>query len=109
MLEDVLGPGLSEGLARTAILARQDADYLDELVEDAGVSPESDSLSVADLISLPPALRTRVILKWLRTRSDQVTYDHVMAVDSLLTDWHGQKGISVPGGLVRRANGSLLL
>ena len=110
LLEGVLGPGLAEGLARTAALCRTDADHLDELAAQSGVDTCQHRIPVKDLLALDPAVRHRVLLTWLRVIGyDAVNRDHVLAVDSLLTDWHGQKAISVPAGKVMRETGELIL
>jgi len=102
-LDSTLGPGLPEALARTAELARTDADYIDEMTLSTGVNPYQPALPISELATLHPALRHRILLAWLRTLgNDQVTRDHVLAVDSLITTWHGQKSIPVPGGRVVR-------
>ena len=141
-LEATLGPGLTEGLARTADLCRQDADFLDSLAATKATelglrpsapgkppttepsptqpgptepspnqpSPIQDTLQLDLLGSLEKALRHRILLAWLRQiGSEAVTRDHVLAVDSLLTDWHGQKAISVPAGQVVRTHAELRL
>ena len=67
VLGEVLGPGAPDSLARTASLARQDAEYLDSLAERefAAVRGTSDpatvSLDLAALRALPEALRSRVL------------------------------------------------
>ncbi|MDR0783082.1 MAG: tRNA lysidine(34) synthetase TilS [Propionibacteriaceae bacterium] len=101
LLDETLGPGLPEALARTADLCRQDADLLDSLalVGDPHLAP---SLAIAPLAEMPPALRHRVILAWLRHHGSDPTRDHILAVDALITDWRGQKAIQVPGGTVIR-------
>ncbi|MFT4108433.1 tRNA lysidine(34) synthetase TilS, partial [Propionicimonas sp.] len=59
-LEAELGPGVAEALARSADLARQDADLLDELAaREAAANPGPD-LDCAWLGRLPAALRGRV-------------------------------------------------
>ena len=110
VLEDLLGPGLSEALARTATLARADADLLDRWSASAVAGGQSgEALSVGDLQGQPDALRTRIVLSWLRARGAvDVSLEHVMAVDRLVTDWHGQVGVDVPGGRVARTYGWLI-
>lgn len=96
VLEAELGPGIVESLARTAALARMDADALD--AQAAAILPESDTLAVDELSKLPDALGTRVIRSWLcRAGVDQPSFTHVMAVWALVADWHGQKGVDLPG------------
>ncbi len=58
MLEAELGPGVAEALARTAALAREDADALDELAAAVGPHP---SCPCAPSLALPAALRHRVL------------------------------------------------
>jgi tRNA(Ile)-lysidine synthase len=109
-LEEALGPGVVRGLGKTADLSRRDADYLDEQTEKAGIDVESKEMPVAVLQELHPALRHRIILLWLRQIGDDaVTKDHVEAVDSLITQWHGQKSICVPSGRVVRQSGELIM
>ena len=63
-LETELGPGIAEALARTAALARDDADLLDALAADA--DPGTARLACTLLSEQPPALRRRLIGRWLR-------------------------------------------
>jgi tRNA(Ile)-lysidine synthase len=105
-LEAQLGPGIVEALARTATLVRDDADFLDELAADA--DPGTDTLDCTALQALPAALRTRVLRRWLlRHGAEQATLGHVASVDALVTGWHGQGEIHVPGVSVTRQDGSV--
>jgi tRNA(Ile)-lysidine synthase len=105
-LEAELGPGVAEALARTAALAREDADLLDALAADA--DPGTDTLDAAALLGRPAALRSRVIRRWLlRHGADEVTASHIASVDALVTRWHGQEEIHLPGVRVTRQDGSL--
>ena len=97
-------------LARTAALARFDADLLDELA--AAEVPDGslgDRLDVAAVADLPPALRLRVLHRWLAHDAPEVHLAHVLAVDELVTGWRGQRGVDVPAGTVRREHGQLVL
>ena len=110
LLETELGPGIAEALARTAMLARDDADLLDALAADA--DPGTAELACVRVESLPPALRRRVLARWLRLEHGlaDLSAGHLFAVDALLTDWHGQSGVDLPGGVrVRRIEGRLHL
>ncbi|MFJ6415081.1 tRNA lysidine(34) synthetase TilS [Paeniglutamicibacter sp. NPDC091659] len=67
VLREVLGAGVPESLARTATLARQDAEYLDflagkelEAVRNAS-GPGAIELDLPALRELPDALRSRVL------------------------------------------------
>ena len=103
-LEAELGPGIVEALARTAALVRDDADLLDQLAGDA--DPGTDTLDCAALQALPAALRTRVLRRWLlRHGAGEASLGHVGMVDTLITDWHGQGEIHLPGVSVTRQDG----
>lgn len=102
VLEHELGPGVALGLARTAALARADADLLDTLATGLRARAEvSVGVWRVDALNAAPlALRSRV----LRAASlaagcpaGDVTAAHVIAVSALLDDWHGQEGIDLPG------------
>jgi tRNA(Ile)-lysidine synthase len=96
-LEAALGPGVAESLARTAQLLRADADALDEWAK------EVDSLAVADLLAVPAAVRTRAVRAAAIAAgvpAGALTAGHVRDLDRLITDWHGQRPVSLPGGLV---------
>jgi tRNA(Ile)-lysidine synthase len=99
VLERELGPGVSAALARTADLLRADAELLDGLAEAAyAVLPRP--VPVADLLALAPALRTRVLrLAALDAgaRDAELFHEHVRSLDALLTDWHGQGPVDLPG------------
>lgn len=107
-LSAALGPGLAEALARTAELARADADLLDvlsaTLLVGASDSDRADgALFVRPLADAHRALRDRALLTWLRREGvEDVSATHVRAVAELVTDWHGQAGVDVPGARVVR-------
>ena len=106
-LEAELGPGVAAALARTARLAREDSDLLDALAAEA--DPGTETLGCAVLAALPPALRHRVLRRWLLARgSADLGLDHVLAVEQLVLAWHGQRAVPVPGGAVTRRGGELL-
>ena len=107
VLESELGPGVAAALARTAFLAREDADLLDELAAQA--DPGTEVLACADVAGLPTALRHRVLRRWLLARgSVDLALDHVLAVEALVLRWRGQRGVAVPGGTVTRQDAGLL-
>jgi len=112
-LENSIGPGVSAALARSAALLRDDADALDEwaLREFSGFGPESMETSM--LADLPRAVRTRLIRMAIYAcgaPQGSVAADHVSAVESLVTSWHGQGEVSLPGGVkARRISGRLSL
>lgn len=107
VLEAELGPGVAEALARSATLARADADLLDELAA-VELEPAADLLDCARLAQLAPALRSRVLRAWLLTcGAAEVSAAHLAAVTALVTDWHGQRWVEIPGLRVSRSQGSL--
>jgi tRNA(Ile)-lysidine synthase len=100
LLETELGPGLADALARTAPALRADMDLLDDIAEDWLRS--NDSLEIAALTALPSPIRTRVLRSAAVTagaRDSELSREHVLAIDSLITDWRGQSQIDLPGSL----------
>lgn len=110
VLEAELGPGFAEALARTAALARQDADTLDELAADAlAGAREGDDLRLDPAWTGLPALRARVLRRWLLDRgAGEVTKAHLDAVTELVIGWRGQRWIDLPGLRVARRAGVLV-
>ena len=108
VLHDSLGPGLTAGLARSAELAAEDADALEywaqrvfsELVRFRDARLE---LEISDFSRQPLAIRGRVIRRMcidLGAQAQDVTRLHVLAVDALVSKWHGQGPVSLPGRVV---------
>jgi tRNA(Ile)-lysidine synthase len=101
MLEDELGPGVAAALARTADMLRVDTAYLDGVSAAALETARADEgLSMEVLHRLPDAIRTRVLrLAALEAGapSTELFHTHVLETDRLLTDWHGQKWVDLPG------------
>jgi tRNA(Ile)-lysidine synthase len=103
-IERGLGPGIAAALARTAALLRADADALDEWADRAGAEAAhpDGGLDVTVLAQLPSAVRHRV----LRTAAlaagcpaGALAAVHVDALDALVTSWHGQGPLHLPGGV----------
>ncbi|MFC5997453.1 tRNA lysidine(34) synthetase TilS [Quadrisphaera sp. GCM10027208] len=113
VLEAELGPGVAEALARSAEALRADADALDDLAARAAADVRTDDgdLDAALLAALPAAVRTRVLRTWLLdlgAPAGSLTREHVLAVDALVTGWHGQGPLHLPGRVVvRRVCGRL--
>ena len=116
-LSSTLGPAVVSNLARTASLVAADNAALDALAATflaassfrAASSPPG--LAAADLAALMPAVRTRVLREWTRSLGapgSALSHRHIAALDALITDWHGQGPVALPGGiLVGRQNGVL--
>lgn len=97
LLDEVLGGGVAEGLARTAGLLRSDDDELDRLAA-AVPLPADGTLDVPTLEPLPVAVLTRVLRRWLLGRGVlSPTYAHLTAMAALVTAWRGQGGVAVGG------------
>jgi tRNA(Ile)-lysidine synthase len=95
---DAFGAGVPESLARTAALLRADADALDDWANSI-----ADAGDAAALLGLPMAVRSRVLRNVAVAAgvpAGQLTASHVHEIDRLVTDWHGQGAVSLPGGLV---------
>jgi len=93
--------GVTDGLARSAALLREDADALDALVvptDDVGV-----------LAAMPAAVRARSLKSWAEAQSGRaLTGVQVSALRALVEDWHGQGPVALPGGgQVMRVGGRL--
>jgi tRNA(Ile)-lysidine synthase len=94
---DALGAGIPEALARTASLLRADADALDGWANDV-----ADPTDTAALMVLPSAVRSRVLRNvaiGAGVPAGQLTAGHVHEMERLVTHWHGQGAVSLPGGL----------
>ncbi|AMO59272.1 tRNA(Ile)-lysidine synthetase [Mycolicibacterium phlei] len=104
LLEDVLGGGVAEALARTAAAVRVDTDTLDALAEQSLTGLRRDgALDTAGLALLPEALRRRVIRRWLLDAgASGLTDKQIRGVDALVTAWRGQGGVAVGSSLRRQ-------
>jgi tRNA(Ile)-lysidine synthase len=107
VLERELGPGVAATLARTADQLRADADHLDdEALQALALVTGPRGVAVDPLAALSPAIRTRVLrLAALGAGAlpAELFHAHVLEMDRLLTDWHGQKWVDLPGRVrVRR-------
>lgn len=114
-LVEALGPDVVAGLARSARLLGDDADALDALAREAtvGLVDEAGTLDAAGLQLLPRALRTRIIRSAAVAAgcpAGALTAAHVDRLEALVSYWHGQGGVDLPGGLAgERAYGRLAI
>lgn len=114
LLETELGPGIAEALARTAAQAREDSEALDRMVEElaeelAELADPGISLSARALASNPAALRQRLIRYVVDSEFGvSLSRAQTLEVARLVTDWHGQAGIDLPGIRVERHAGLLV-
>jgi tRNA(Ile)-lysidine synthase len=132
-----LGPAVVDNLARTAAQLAVDNAALDELAVaalaavrvpavggpaaagmgdegsgPAAVGPADAGLAVGGLAALLGAVRTRVLHMWARelgAPGGALSHRHVAALDTLVTDWHGQGPTQLPGDIsVARQDGVLV-
>ena len=109
VLEAELGPGIAEALARSADLARADADFLDALAAEQQALVTSARLDCVALANLASPVRSRVLRAWLITQgATEVTAQHLAAVTTLVTAWRGQRWVELPGLRVRREDAALV-
>jgi tRNA(Ile)-lysidine synthase len=103
LMEELLGPGIAEALARTAELLRADADALDAIAVPAAADMlDAAGLDVKGLAALPAAIRTRVLRRAAIAAgvpAGALTAAHVSELDAFVTRWHGQKWADLPGGV----------
>jgi len=112
LLEDVLAGGVTEALARTAAQLQDDEDALRLLtVRLLAEADQPDGLRVAVLQDQPAALVSRALKRWAeQAGAGPLTAEHVGQLHRLVTAWHGQQGVDLPGGYrAGRASGRLVL
>ena len=99
-LEENLGPGITEALVRSADLLRDDADALDSFAREYFAQTDPFNLSVNELERLPRAIRSRVLrlaIYQAGAPSGSLSAEHINGAEALISDWHGQKELSLPG------------
>lgn len=113
ILEKSIGPGIAEALARSSHQLRDDADALDNWAKREEIHLDLLDLDCAHLETLPRAIRTRVIRAAIYAAgapAGMVSWEHVSAVEALITAWSGQGALNLPGGVkVERISGRLSL
>src|ERR1700726_1652545 len=116
VLEEALGPGVAEALARTASQLRADAECLDDLAfaesgQLRGNCSDPAGLDAKSLSDLPSAIRTRVLRDaaiMAGCPHGALTAGHVERIEDLVTGWRGQRWVDLPGGVrARRRDGKV--
>jgi tRNA(Ile)-lysidine synthase len=109
LIESALGPGITEALARSAELFRNDSAVLDDLAHKLFVSVSSEhtpghwSAPVSALADQPEALRSRVLRQLIISAgAPSPSFQHIREVSALVMDWKGQSEVSVAGARVGR-------
>ncbi|HEX6367141.1 MAG TPA: tRNA lysidine(34) synthetase TilS [Agromyces sp.] len=115
MLEAELGPGIAEALVRTAEQLREDEEafdaQIDEFIEEVCEPAEAGiAVSVGALAANPAALRQRIIRHVVASEFGvSLSRTQTLEVARLVTDWHGQGPIDLPGGIrARRGHGLIV-
>lgn len=104
-LEEKLGPGVAESLARTAAILQLDADYLDDVAKTTFESllertGSEVHLPEEALRALPPAIRYRVIAKAAAdVGGQQPSYKRLLAAEALLRRKGSAGPVELPGGV----------
>lgn len=105
-LERALGPGAVPALARTAALLRDDADLLERLAAELLAAcvldraPGRLDLDVEALRHAAPALRGRALRSAaleVGSPAGAIGAAHIEEVARLVTHWHGQGPLDLPG------------
>lgn len=105
LLEEKLGPGVAESLARTAAILQLDADYLEDVANDTFEAlrqqdGETISLPEAALRDLAPAVRFRVIAKAAAAvGGQQPSYQRLLAAEALLRRQGSAGPVELPGAV----------
>jgi tRNA(Ile)-lysidine synthase len=113
LLEAELGPGVAEALARTAEHLREDGAALDHMAEEVAeelveLEEAGVSLGVAALAANPAALRQRLIRLVVSGEFHvALSRAQTLEVARLVTGWHGQGPLDLPGIRVERQGGRI--
>ncbi|WP_442928209.1 tRNA lysidine(34) synthetase TilS [Microbacterium sp. CCNWLW41] len=114
VMEEELGPGIAEALARTAEQLREDAEAFDEMIhetiEDIVEHAEAGiSVSAAALAANPAALRNRIIRLVVDSEFGvALTRRQTLEVARLVTEWSGQGPIDLPACTAARVGGRIV-
>ncbi|MPZ26825.1 MAG: tRNA lysidine(34) synthetase TilS [Micromonosporaceae bacterium] len=113
-LVEALGERVVDNLARTAAQLAADTAALDALAAAALTAARTadGGLAVGALQELPDAVRTRVLHAWARelgAGGSALSHRHVAVLDALVTGWHGQGPVHLPGGIQVSRLGTALL
>ncbi|PYE19956.1 tRNA(Ile)-lysidine synthase [Williamsia limnetica] len=103
LLEEVLHGGVAQALARTAGQLRDDLDVVEHVVDQHQAVIAADVVDCADLAVLAPAIRSRLLRRWLLHQgATEPSESVVKAVEALVNDWRGQGPVAVGGDHTHR-------
>ena len=109
-LEEDLGPGVVEALARTAALLRADTEALDSIAREHATRLGSE-LDVDGLRSLPQAVRTRILRSAAiaaGARPGELTSWHIIRLDGLVASRRSGACLHLPGVGVELSAGRVI-
>lgn len=112
LLEEVLSGGVVPALARTASQLHDDLDALDQIATEVARSVVLDGgVDCSALAGQPRAVISRVLKSWAEIGgAPALSARHIGELVELITAWHGQGPICLPGGVsVVRQSGRLTL
>jgi tRNA(Ile)-lysidine synthase len=106
LLSEIMGESYSSAILRASEILRGEEEWMSSLVPSCPAE-----LRCKDLRDMPPALRSRVILRWLRERGvPEVGYAETRRVLSLLDTVNGPSKVNLPANHhARRRSGVLFL
>jgi tRNA(Ile)-lysidine synthase len=99
-LEAACGPGVAEALARTADQLRADSEFMESQASER--TRGSPVRNVSYLAVQPQAIRFRLLRDaalGAGVPAGALTARHVAWLDALVTNWHGQRWVDLPGGV----------
>lgn len=110
-LSTYLGRDSVPGLARAGSIAAADAAALEELAKRylPAAGNSSVLLEIPEVANLPVALRYRILRRALLQRGLVPKHASVVAIDALITHWHGQGAVAVGGARVTRVGNQLMV
>jgi tRNA(Ile)-lysidine synthase len=115
-LEQTLGPGFAQALAKTAKTAAEADELIDELAEKllkkalSKTGARQLSYSIEPLGKAKAAVRRKALhLICQQAGAKNISRAQVLAIDELITNWHGQKKSSLSGITVERVNNQLVV
>jgi len=113
LLEENIGPGIIDALARSAKILREDASALDDWAAEVFSAINPSDIDISTLAPLPVAVRSRVLRKAIYAAgapAGSISAAHLEPIEAFVSDWRGQGHTSLPGGVkVCRISGRLSL
>ncbi len=115
-LEKTLGPGFAQSLARTAKSAAEAEELIEDLAQKlmkkatTKVGARQVSYSIDALARAKDAVRRKALhLICQQAGAKNISRTQVLAIDELITNWHGQKKSSLSGITVERVTNQLVV